>query len=307
MFGMEAMCTAKSSLVSSRYDAYLLGLMADDCPQTDLTTFGLGIESAGGSVTAAFKTPGIVAGSALAARLFELSGASVVRFAEDGDRLAAGEPILRASGSAAALHAVYKTAQCVMEYAGGIALRTHLMVCAARAAAPDVHVALTRKHFPGTKPVAYAGLYAGGGIVHRFGLSDSILVFDQHRAFCSDPAAAIRRLMAQCPERKVAVEAASPEEALRFVALGIDIIQCERFSPEALAAFVPEAKRLNSKLVINAAGGISASNAAQYARAGADVLVTSWPYYGAPFDVKMRFETLETVTCGAQSGQGMNA
>ena len=262
---------------SSRYDGYLLRLMEDDCPLTDLTTEGLGISEAEGTVTAQFKKAGIVAGATLAARLFELAGARVEVFARDGESRPEGVPILCATGTAAALHSVYKTAQCVMEYASGIALRTKAMLEAARTEAPSVHIALTRKHFPGTKPIAYAGLYAGGGIVHRFGLSDSILVFDQHRVFCADEARAIKRLMRQCPERKCAAEAGTPEEALRFVELGVDIIQCERFPVESLAGFVPVAKRLNPKLVINAAGGINESNAADYARAGADVLVTSWP------------------------------
>lgn len=278
-----------ASCCSHRTDAYLLRLLEDDCPQLDLTTIGLGIEKAEGVVTAAFKRKGIVAGAMLAKRLFELSGASVSVYAEDGASLAAGEPILRAEGSAAALHAVYKTAQCVMEYACGIALRTREMLDAARAVSPGVQIALTRKHAPGTKPIAYAGLRAGGGVVHRFGLSDSILVFDQHRVFCEDFDRSLKRLQAESPERKVAVEAGGPEEALGFVRLGVDIVQCERFSPEALAAFCSEARRINPRLVINAAGGIHAGNAAQYAAAGADVLVTSWPYFAAPFDVKMRF------------------
>ena len=161
---------------------------------------------------------------------------------------------------------------------------------AARAVSPNAHVALTRKHFPGTKPIAYAGAKAGGGIVHRFGLSDSILVFDQHRVFCADAARSIKRLAAENPERKTAVEADTPAQALRFVELGVDIIQCERFTVDALAAFCDAARRRNPRIVINAAGGINASNAGAYAQAGADVLVTSWPYFGAPFDVKMRFE-----------------
>lgn len=270
----------------------LEALLADDCPYEDLTTEGLGIGRRAGRVTAAPKAAGVVAGVLIAAKLFELRGARVRVLAEDGARLAAGEPALEAEGSAEALHAVYKTAQNVMEYASGIANRTAAMLAAARAENPGAQVALTRKHFPGAKLVSYAGALAGGGIIHRFGLSDSILVFDQHRAFCDDPEAAVRRLIASAPERKVALESESPEEAMRFVRLGIDIIQCERFSPEALAAFAREAKAFNPRLVVNAAGGVNAENAAAYARAGADVLVTTWPYFGRPFDVKMRFARL---------------
>ncbi len=269
--------------------SFLESLLSDDCPYEDLTTEGLGIGRRIGRVIAAPKAEGIVAGIGIAAQLFELRGVRTKILAEDGAALAAGEPALEAEGSAEALHAVYKTAQNVMEYASGIANRTAAMTAAARAENSAVQVALTRKHFPGAKLISYAGALAGGGIIHRFGLSDSILVFDQHRVFCSDSDEAIRRLIASAPERKVAVEADSPEEALHFVQLGIHIIQCERFEPEQLERFVREAKTANPALIVNAAGGVTAENAAAYARAGADVLVTSWPYFGRPFDIKMRF------------------
>lgn len=179
-----------------------------------------------------------------------------------------------------------------MEYASGIAFRTREMVDAARAVSPKVQVAGTRKHWPGGKRIALAGLLAGGGIVHRFGLSDSILVFDQHRVFCDDFEAAFRALQARSPERKIAVEAGSPEEAMTFVRLGADIIQCERFSPEDFAAFADAARAESPNVRLSAAGGVNAKNAALYAEAGADILVTSAPYWGAPQDVKMRFERL---------------
>lgn len=268
-------------------------LLFDDRPHEDLTTEGLGIGAVRGRVAAALKAPGVAAGVGIAAALFRRAGAEVEVLREDGDRVGAGEALLVAEGPAAALHAVYKTAQCVMEYAGGIAARTRLMVDAAQAVRPAVQVAGTRKHWPGGKRIALAGLSAGGGIVHRLGLSDSILVFDQHRVFCDDFPAAFARLRARSPERKTAVEAAGPEEGLAFARMGADIIQCERFTPEVLADFVRAARAVNPSLVVSAAGGVNGGNAADYARAGADILVTSWPYFAPPQDVKMRFARLE--------------
>lgn len=264
-------------------------ILLGDCPHEDLTTSGLGIGSVRGSVTASLKAPGIAAGIALGRAVFEAAGAQVEVFARDGDRMEAREPLLTARGTAAELHAAYKMAQCVMEYAGGIAERTREMSDAAQAVNPACRVSGTRKHYPGGKRIALAGLLAGGGIVHRLGLSDSILVFDQHRVFAEDFPAAFRRLKAESPEKKVAVEAGTAEEACAFLALGADIIQCERFEPEALKRFAAEAKAQRPDVVISAAGGVNAANAAAYAAAGADILVTSWPYWGRPRDVKMTF------------------
>lgn len=271
---------------------YIDELLAGDCQGHDITTEGLGIDDVPARVTACPKEAGIVAGIDIAARLFETAGAKVKRLHRDGDAVGVLEPVLVAEGPAQAVHAAYKVAQCAMEYAGGIARRVRAMADAAERGRAGVRVACTRKHFPGTKTLSMCGVLAGGGIMHRLGLSDSILVFDQHRVLCADADAAVRRLIAAEPEHKVCVEVASAEEGLHYAGLGAQIIQCERFTPEEIAAF---AKALHEKFpgtVINAAGGVNADNAEAYAAAGADVLVTSWPYFGKPADVKMRFEAL---------------
>ena len=154
---------------------------------------------------------------------------------------------------------------------------------------PQAVVAGTRKHYPGGKRIALAGLLAGGGTVHRLGLSDSILVFDQHRVFTDDFAGAFARLKAANPEKKTAVEASCEAQAREFIELGADIVQCERFAPEALARTADFAKSLGRGTLLSAAGGVNAENAAAYAAAGAVILVTSWPYWGRPRDVKMTF------------------
>ena len=100
---------------------------------------------------------------------------------------------------------------------------------------------------------------------------------------------AFARLKAANPEKKTAVEASCEAEAREFIELGADIVQCERFAPEALARTADFAKRLGRGTLLSAAGGVNAENAAAYAAAGAVILVTSWPYWGRPRDVKMTF------------------
>lgn len=121
------------------------------------------------------------------------------------------------------------------------------------------------------------------------GISDSILVFDQHRTLTRNPVHAVRRLMAMEPERKVCVEVDTPEDGMFWADKGVHIIQCERFTPEVLAAFVREVKAKHPHVVVNAAGGINGDNVGDYADTRCDVLVTSWPYFGRPADIKMSF------------------
>lgn len=275
-------------------DRYIEELISEDCPYEDITTEGLGILGRTGCITCRPKAAGVIAGLDIAAAVFEKAGARVERLSSDGCFVPAGEAVLKASGSARSLHSVYKTAQNVMEYASGVANRTRSMCEAARRGSPSAVVAGTRKHYPGGKYIAYAGLFAGGGIVHRHGLSDSILVFDQHRVFFKSEQElvdGVGRLIGSSPERKTCVEVGSIEEGMKFVRMGVDIIQCERFSVKDLAEFAAAAKKENPRLVINAAGGVNPSNVQEYAAAGADVLVSSFMYFGSPFDVKMKFSS----------------
>lgn len=269
-------------------DAELEAILSEDIPYGDLTSRLLGLEGARGAVECFFKEEGILAGAELAERLFLKADLSVTRRAEDGSRLPAKTVFLRAVGRADRIHAVYKVAQNVMEYASGIATRTRAMVEAAQAVNPDCCVVTTRKHFPGTKRLSLLAVEAGGGLVHRTGLSESILIFDQHRVFSPDFAERLKTLRRLDPERKVAVEVADVEEGVRAADLGADILQCDKMSPEDVGSLVARAKASHSGLIVSAAGGVNAGNAADYARTGADFLVTSWPYFGRPHDVKMR-------------------
>lgn len=269
-------------------DALLDQILTDDIPYGDATTALFGIEKIPGIVRCRPKAETTIAGVALAERLFARVGLQTTLFHEEGDTVAAGTVILEGRGPAGAIHAVYKTAQNILEYASGIATRTHQMVEEARAGNPLCRVAVTRKHFPGTKTLSLYAAMSGGAVVHRMGLSESVLVFDQHRVFIPDFEKRLIEAKKADPERKIAVEAADIREGLALAAAGADIIQCEKFSVEALSEFVSQAKREFPPLIISAAGGINAANARAYAQTGVDFLVTTWPYFGKPADVKMQ-------------------
>jgi molybdenum transport protein len=72
-----------------------------------------------------------------------------------------------------------------MEYAGGIASATAELLAAARRGNPGVRVACTRKHLPGSKSLSVKAILCGGR-PHRLGISDTLLVFAEHRAFLGD-------------------------------------------------------------------------------------------------------------------------
>lgn len=273
------------------HDDELLAILRDDCPYSDITTQGLGIGRVPAVLRMTARNDMIVCGVEEAARMFGLSGASVKPMVASGDKVAAGSLILVADGEGGALHRAYKMAQTLMEILSGISTSAGSIVAAARRGNPQCHVVCTRKHMPGMKRAAIRAIEAGGASPHRLGLSDYVLVFDAHRVLLntSEPLKEhLARLRSAAPERRLAAEADSVEDALTLVEAGVDVLQVDKFSPEqvsALRAKLPSAL----PIVLAVAGGVNASNAEAYAAVGADVLVTSAPYYAPPRDVKVTF------------------
>ena len=269
-------------------DAQLHSLLQDDVPCGDLTTHSLGIGTEPAQLDFHARQVMTVCGTEEACRLFELAGAQATRVLPSGTSTQAGTLLLQAHGSASSLHRAWKTAQTLVEWASGISTATTAIVTAAQ----GVAVACTRKHVPGTKALSAKAVRAGGGIVHRLGLSETILVFAEHRLFLNEtPPQTIQRLRRVQPEKKLAVEVSNQADARVWAQAGADVLQLEKFTPEALAAcrLALADSTSMARPLLAAAGGVSASNAAAYVAAGADFLVTSSPYWAPPRDVQVVF------------------
>ena len=267
-------------------DAELERMLLEDAPQGDATTFALGIGAARARMTFRARGPMTVSGSEEAARMGVLRGLDVCLSRVSGARAKANDQLLSFTGPASQVHLVWKTAQTLMEYLAGIASATHDIVVAARNARADCAVVCTRKTFPGTKSASIKAVLSGGAGAHRLSLSETLLVFDEHRCLMHEPPAeATARLRQRWPERPIVVEVASQEEAHAWIEAGADVIQLEKWSAQATAALRASLRDGARRPLIAAAGGINASNAADYARAGADMLVTSAPYFAPPRDV----------------------
>ncbi len=177
----------------------------------------------------------------------------------------------------------------MIEIWSGVATDAHAIVAAATAVAPNILVACTRKKVPGTKHFAVAAIKAGGAVMHRLGLSETVLVFPEHRAFLGkEPfVGLVEKLRRAAPEKRLVVEVTTLQAAIVAAAVGFDVIQAEKFAPDQIATLVAQLA-MSARPVIAAAGGIHAGNVAAYAKAGADVVVTSSPYLARPRDVAVR-------------------
>ncbi|MEF3191474.1 MAG: ModD protein [Campylobacterales bacterium] len=269
-------------------DEELIALVKEDCPYGDLTTEGLGITNERAHIAyMSRKQSLVVACSEEAARLCELFGVSVQACSISGTLIPPATSFFHAEGPASVILALSKTLQNLFDYCCGVATYTHHLLQTARSVNPKIVVATTRKSIPMTKKIAIKSIKAGGAIPHRLGLSESILIFREHRLFLNDEAAAIASLKACYPEHKVVIEADSPEEAIRFARMGADVIQLEKFPLPLLQQTVRTLKSIPPKPTLIATGGITLANIADYAASGVDLIVTSAPYTAPSADVKV--------------------
>jgi len=271
-------------------DDDLARLLREDVPYGDLTTQCLSLGDTAGRLTMAARQAMVVCASEEAARLFELGGAQIQLQAASGSHILAGAPILSAHGRADVLLQAWKVAQTLIEATSGMASEVARIVTGLRAAGHHQPLACTRKAFPGTRALAVKAVSSGGGIMHRTGLSETLLLFPEHRLFIDGHLEdAVARLRRSQPERKIVAEVCDLEEALTLARAGVDVLQLERFAPDAVrqCRLTLHAARLHPTLAV--AGGVNANNAVAYAQAGADVLVSSSPYHAAPRDVEVRF------------------
>lgn len=275
-------------------DERLAAWLREDAPFGDLTTASLLPAGQPGRMRFEARGAMCVACTEEAARLLQLAGAEARLLAPSGTRAMPGQALLQAEGDAHALLLGWKVAQTLVEAASGIATAAAAIVDALRAEGFATPLACTRKNFPGTRAIAAKAVRAGGAVMHRLGLSETLLVFPEHRAFVAPERlpAALQALRAAQPEKRVVAEVASADEALALARAGVELLQLERFAPAALQALRERlrAEGLTSKLA--PAGGVTLANALDYARAGADLLVSSAPYFAPPMDVKVGVEAV---------------
>ena len=267
-------------------DEQLLKLLHNDVPFGDFTTELLLTADKPVQITFAARQDMTVCCVEEAARLFELCGATSELLVSSGHSVTKGSVLLKATGRTDALFAVWKVTQILVEWASGVASATRALVDAAG----SVPVACTRKQTPGTKALSVKAVKAGGGVIHRLGLSETILLFAEHRQFLAEtPAAILQRLKTQAPEHRRVVEVHDLDDARLWAKTGAEVLQMDKFSLDDVRACAAFCRENNLSVTLAAAGGVNAKNAADYVAAGAGLLVTSAPYHTEPKDVQVTF------------------
>jgi molybdenum transport protein len=273
-------------------DHELYEYIREDLPYFDLTTHLLELEPQKARLRIVTREKLIVACSEEAARIGELLGCRVTYFVASQTPIQAGDVILEFQGSHNALHQAWKTSQVLLEYACAMATHAHAMSCAAKSVNPSCEILVTRKSHPFTKKFAIRALLCGGVVPHRLGLSESVLIFDHHRALYDNAKAfeeALKTLKSRCVEKKLVIESTTLEDAKAMLCLGADVIQMDKADPKCLSKLVAYKNNHYPHAAILAAGGIYRENVIAFAQTGVNAIVTSALYTSGVADLSAQW------------------
>jgi len=276
-------------------DSTIEKFIKEDIPYIDLTTLVLGIAGNKGRIQFFCREDAVICGTEEVLRVFNKLNVTPIHNLSSGTRVGPQTVLVEGEGSAENLHMAWKVSQNILEYASGIATRTSRFLENARNANPGIELVTTRKVFPGTKELSIKAVIAGGGMPHRLGLSESVLIFEQHLKFLGGLDKLIENfdaIKAKTSEKKIIVEVVTIDQAIKVCRAGADGVQFDKMSCADLYKAVEILRSINPKIVILAAGGINASNVEQYAHTGVNAIVTSAVYFGKPIDIGTKIDTI---------------
>ena len=232
------------------------------------------------SVIWAARRPGVLAGLDCARlALAELAPeAGFHALARDGDTLSPGQVLARAEAPARAVLAAERTGLNLMGRLSGIATLTRAYVEAV--AGTGVRITDTRKTTPGLRQLEKYAVRCGGGVNHRFGLDDAILIKDNHVAACGGIRPALERARAAAGHLvKVEIEVDGLDQLAEALPLSPDVIMLDNFSLSDLRKAVAMTA---GRVTLEASGGVDLTTVRSIAETGVQVISVGALTHSAP-------------------------
>lgn len=250
--------------------AVLAALDEDLGAAGDITTDATIAADATGEAAIVARQSGVVAGLDLAEAAFEAldPGVRFTRIVADGGRVAEGGKIATVAGKTRALLSAERTALNFLGRLSGIATLTASYVKAVEGTA--ARIACTRKTTPGLRALEKYAVRAGGGINHRFGLYDAVLVKDNHIAAAGGLANALARLKSRAGHAvRIEVEVDTLDQLADALAYPIDAVLLDNMDLNTLREAV---KLAAGRVVTEASGGVTLETVREIALTGVDVI-----------------------------------
>jgi len=252
--------------------AAIAGALEEDLPgdTVDVTSAATIAESARGSAVFGAREPGVVAGLGIAALVFEEVMGGSVEIADrlpDGSRVAAGDVVMRVAGPTRGLLTAERTALNFASHLSGVATATAAWVTALEGT--SARVLDTRKTLPGWRALQKYAVRCGGGVNHRFSLSDMAMVKDNHVIAAGGVVPALDAVRAAYPGLEVEVEVTDLDQLRVLLDAGCERILLDNMDPPVMA----EAVRITAgRATLEASGGLTLERAREVAQTGVDFI-----------------------------------
>ncbi len=270
------------------FDSIILNSLAEDAPGGDMTTLCTVSESAAAHGYFIAKEAGIIAGTDIAKRVFDLVGDGVetVFFVKEGDKAEKGQRIGEISGPERTVLTGERTALNLMQRASGIATATAEAV--GRVSGTNAKICDTRKTMPGLRSLDKYAVRIGGGTNHRFNLSDGILIKDNHIAAAGGITAAVSAARARAPHTlKIEVEVETFDQLREALNAKADIIMLDNMSVEDMRTAVGITA---GRALLEASGNMGERDLRAVAETGVDLIsVGALTHSVKALDISLKF------------------
>jgi nicotinate-nucleotide pyrophosphorylase (carboxylating) len=237
------------------------------------------------------KAPGVISGLEAAAAVFTRVDPAVrfIPLVNDGDRVAPMAPIATVSGPARSLLAAERVALNLLQRLSGVATETACYVDAV--VGTRARVVDTRKTTPGLRALEKAAVRHGGGANHRFGLTDGVLIKDNHLAAVGGPdrvTRAVTTARAGAPHTlKIEVEVSTLDELAEALEAGADIVMLDNMDVPTMRKAVAMTA---GRALLEASGGITLGTIGEIAATGVDLISVGALTHSAPaLDISLDF------------------
>ncbi len=267
--------------------------LAEDVGGGDATTEATVDASARARAVITQKADGVISGLAVAEAVFRRldPDAAIERLGPEGEWRDAPAPVLSVEGSARALLTAERTALNFLGRLSGIATAAAKVVRAVEAAGGKAKILDTRKTTPGLRRLEKRAVADGGGVNHRAGLYDAILIKENHSAAAGGVGEAVRRARAARPDLPLAVEVRDAAEIDAALAAGAPRLLLDNMTPAEVRAAVA---RVGGRAELEASGGVDSQTVLVYATIeGLDYVSMGALTHSAPgLDLSLALEAL---------------
>jgi len=245
----------------------------------DLTTDAIVPASLTAETALVARQTGVVAGLDIAALAFRLVDPAIAVLIDrpDGSRVQPGDRIAMLAGPVRGMLTAERVALNFLGHLSGVATATATLVDAVKG--HKARICCTRKTMPGLRALQKYAVRAGGGVNHRFGLDDAVLIKDNHVAAAGGVAAAIRAARAGIGHLvKIEVEIDRLDQLGDALDERADAILLDNMTPAELAEAV---RRIDGRAISEASGRITPATAPAIAASGVDLISAGWLTHSA--------------------------